>query len=97
MGSTPESGAQEMNSRSVTIRVPQPLHDLLREVIEKRSPELLPLLRGTAEVVIREDQKRDLQELIGDELSETGLRDDHEPNERGLALEQLIDIFSPYK
>lgn len=86
-----------MNSTSVTIRIPQPSFGLLREVLEKRAPELLPVLREGSEVVIREDQKRDIQELIGDEFSETGLRDDHEPNERGLALEKLIDVFSPYK
>lgn len=86
-----------MNSTSVTIRMPQPSFDLLREVIEKRAPELLPMLRAGSVVVIREDQKRDIQDLIGDEFAETGLHDNHEPNDRGLALEALIDVFSPYK
>ncbi|TAK52109.1 MAG: hypothetical protein EPO25_14670 [Gammaproteobacteria bacterium] len=97
LGSTSKSGAKPMNSTSVTIRLPQLSSDLLREVIEKRAPELLPMLREGSEVVIREDQKRDIQELIGDEFSQTGLRDDHEPNDRGLALEKLIDVFSPFK
>ena len=86
-----------MKSTSVTIQVPQPLFDLLREVLEKRAPELLPVLREGSVVVIRGDQKREIQEVVGDEFSETGLRDDYEPNERGLALERLIDVFSPYK
>ena len=86
-----------MNSTSVTNRMPQPSFDLFREVLEKRAPEPLPMLREGSEVVIREDHKRAIQELIGDEFSETGLRDNHEPNDRCLALEQLIDIFSPYQ
>jgi len=97
MGPTSESGAEPMNSTSVTIRMPQPAFDLLREVIEKRAPELLPMFREGSQVVVKEDQKRNIQELIGDEFAETGLRDDHEPNERGIALEELIDVFSPYK
>jgi hypothetical protein len=86
-----------MNSASVTIRVPLPLLDLLRDVLQKRAPELLPLMREGSEIVILEHQKRYIQDLVGDELSETGLRDDSEPNERGLALEKLIDVFSPYR
>lgn len=85
------------HSTSVTIRVPDRCFGLLREVLEKRAPELLSVLREESRVVIREDQKRDIQELIGDEFAETGLRDDHEPNERGLDLEKLIDVFSSYK
>jgi len=82
---------------SVSIRVPEPLFHLLREVLEKRAPELLHILRERSQVVLREDQKREIQELIGDEFAETGLREDHEPNARGLDLEKLIDLFSPYK
>jgi len=81
----------------VTIRVPESSFELLREVLEKRAPELLAVLREGSNVVIREDQNREIQELVGDEFAETGLRGDHEPNERGLALEKLIDMFSPYK
>ncbi|HVS11290.1 MAG TPA: hypothetical protein VMS76_15580, partial [Planctomycetota bacterium] len=62
---------------------------------ENRAPELLPVLRDGSQVLIREDQKRVIQELIGDEFVETGLRADDEPNDRGLDLETLIDVFSP--
>jgi hypothetical protein len=86
-----------MSSTLVTIKMSELCFRLLREVLEKRAPELLPVLREGSQVVIREDKRRDFQELIGDEFAETGLRDDHEPNDRGLALEKLIDVFSPYK
>ncbi len=81
----------------VTIRVPESSIGLLREVLEKRAPELMHVLRAGSTVVIREDQRREIQEVLGDEFAETGLREDHEPNDRGLALENLIDVFSPYK
>ena len=85
------------NSGEVTIRVPEGSVGLLREVLEKRAPELLYVLRAGSTVVIREDQRREIQEVLGDEFAETGLREDHEPNSRGLALENLIDVFSPYE
>jgi hypothetical protein len=37
------------------------------------------------------DERLVLQQAIADELVATGLRDDGEPNERGLRLESLID------
>ena len=86
-----------MNSSAlVTIHLPERLFRLLREVLEKRAPELSSVLRDGARVVLHEDQKRTVQELVGDEFAETGLRADDEPNQRGLDLEKLIDAFSPY-
>lgn len=85
------------NAAIVTIRVPEQSFGLLREVLEKRAPELVPVLREGSTVVIREDQRREIQELVGNEFAETGLRENHEPNDRGRALEKLIDAFSPYK
>jgi hypothetical protein len=84
------------SSALVTIRLPERLFGLLREVLERRAPELSSLLRDGGRVVLREGQKRAVQELVGDEFAETGLRDDDEPNQRGLDLEKLIDAFSPY-
>jgi hypothetical protein len=37
------------------------------------------------------DQREELRQILTDELMETGLGDDDEPNERGLLLEELID------
>ena len=84
------------SSDTVTIQLSDGLFELLPEVIERREPGLLAALRSGSQVMIREDQKRAIQELVGDELCETGLRIDDEPNAHGLELEQLIDAFSPY-
>jgi hypothetical protein len=84
------------SSALATIRLPERLFGLLREVLERRAPELSTVLREGSQVVIREDQKRVIQELVGDEFAETGLRSDDEPSQRGLDLEKLIDAFSPY-
>ena len=80
----------------MTIHLSEDLFGLLREVLEGRAPELSTVLCGESQVVIREDQKRVIQELVGDEFAETGLRGDDEPNQRGLDLERLIDAFSPH-
>jgi hypothetical protein len=85
------------DAESVAIRVPENSFGLLREVLERRAPQLLLALRDGFAVVIQEGQRREIQELVGDEFAETGVRENHEPNERGLALEKLIDVFSPYK
>ena len=66
---------------------------LLTEVISERRPELLPLLGQLGTVPLTDEQRENLREAIGIEFCETGLREDSEPNERGLALESLIDLL----
>ncbi|MFO0982589.1 MAG: hypothetical protein U1E76_12795 [Planctomycetota bacterium] len=82
---------------AVTIRLSEQGFRLLREVLEKRAPEFLSIFREDLQVNIRREQRRQLQELIGDELIDTGLQENDEPNARGLDLENLIDALSPYK
>ena len=84
------------SSPLTTICLPERLFELLRKIMERRAPALVTVLREGQHVVIREEQKRVIQELVGDELAETGLRSDDEPNQRGLDLEKLVDAFSPY-
>ena len=66
---------------------------LLREVVNKRRQGLKWIIEDTANLkeVYPDDLKETLCQLITDEFCETGLNDDDEPNERGLALESLID------
>lgn len=66
---------------------------LLREAITRRRPKLLPLLDQLGTVPLTDEQRENLREAIGIEFCETGLREDSEPNERGLALESLIDAL----
>ena len=70
---------------------------LLREVILNRAPQLQSVMGDGCAVNIRVEQLRQIQELLGDELCETGLERSHEPNRRGLLLEHLIDAFTPYR
>lgn len=63
----------------------------LRQVVEKREPELLPLVGLLGFVPLTTEQREQLRDIIGDELCETGLQEDSEPNGRGLQLEDLID------
>jgi hypothetical protein len=74
------------------VRVPQRLQNILREVMDKRQPGLLTHLTPAGELSLDAQQRFDLQQALGDELSDTGLGPDDEPNERGYAIEELIDL-----
>jgi len=64
---------------------------LLHSTIQKQQPGLLHLLTLFGKQQLTEDQREDLRQALIDEFIQTGLRDDSEPNERGLQLEDLID------
>jgi hypothetical protein len=68
---------------------------LLREVLERRAPDLLPTLLPKAEAnTLERDERLRLCELIGAEFAETGIDADSEPLPRGLKLEELIDVIN---
>ena len=69
----------------------QELRGLLREVAERHCPEYLGKLHGDDRFTA--DERLALQQATANELLVTGLRDDDEPNERGLRLELLIDFL----
>jgi hypothetical protein len=65
--------------------------ELLTEVIRKRCPHLIGLLASSQVTELTDFQRDELREAVTDEFCETGLREDDEPNERGLLLEDLVD------
>jgi len=65
---------------------------LLNEIVERRCPQYLAAL-GSGKILTGLETLA-IQQAIADELLATGLRDDDEPNERGLCLESLIDFLS---
>lgn len=75
------------------ILIPQRLRGLLLEVMAKRQPRLMECLSHDGELTLQVQQRLDMQNSLGDELCATGLRPDDEPNERGMAIEELIDIL----
>ena len=52
---------------------------------------LIGAVASLQKIQLTAEQREDLRQAVTDELIETGLRDDDEPNERGLLLEELID------
>lgn len=97
MGETEESGAGSMSSALIVIQLSESDFTLLREVIAKRAPELMSLLHGRQNVRLLGSQRVRIQSIVGDDLIETGFRDDDAPNDRGLALERIIDVLSPFR
>lgn len=75
----------------MALPLPSKMSELLSEVLWKRDPSMIGVVASLQEVQLSEDQREELRQAITDELMETGLRDDDEPNERGLMLEELID------
>ena len=59
--------------------------------MKKYHPEMLGMLKSPYNARLTSEQVFDLQQALGNELCETGLHEDDEPNQRGLELEELID------
>ncbi len=74
------------------VRIPQRLQQLLREVMGKYRPEMLPRFSPTGELSLTAEQREPLRQSLASELCENGLLSNDEPNDRGYALEELIDL-----
>lgn len=71
--------------------LPEHLSDLLREVVAKREPQLLPLVEKLESATISEELRTHLRDdLVADELCKTGFDPDDSVNARGILLEELI-------
>jgi hypothetical protein len=64
---------------------------VLRRVVEKRNPALLIRLDSLPERPLADDERETLRDLVSDEFTQLGLRDDDEPTPYGLFLESIID------
>lgn len=54
---------------------------------------MLYLLDSHEMISLTDEEREELRLAVAAELCESGLKDDDEPNERGLALEVLIDLL----
>jgi hypothetical protein len=69
---------------------------LLKEVIDRRQPELLYILPQLGEIPLTLEQRENLREALATELCETGLDESDEPNSRGREIEDLIDRLAHF-
>jgi len=65
------------------------LRDLLLECLQSR-PDLQNLVCSSEPVTLNPEQKNEIRILIGNELCRSGLKENDEPNRRGLDLEDLV-------
>ena len=72
------------------------LAGLLREVLHRRAPEL-DIEQTDDQFQLSQEQRQQVCELLGQELCASGLRDNDEPNARGLLIERLIDKLKPWQ
>ena len=75
----------------MALRLSQAMADVLREVIQNHRPDLLTILDSPVDVELTEQQRDDLRQAVTDEFCQTGLKENDEPNQRGLLLEEIID------
>jgi hypothetical protein len=66
------------------------LEQLVRSVIENRAPEHATLLDLVGSRPLTRDEREAIRDILADELTESGLGPDAEPNDRGLLLEAAI-------
>ena len=75
----------------MALRLPQAMADVLREVVQDHRPDLLTILESRENIELTEQQRDDLRQAVTDEFCQTGLKENDEPNQRGLLLEKIID------
>lgn len=64
---------------------------LVESVLRARAPEKVSVASALPDRPLSGDERELLRELLADELVETGLGPDDEPNERGRVIEDAID------
>jgi hypothetical protein len=64
---------------------------ILRETLMNRAPDFLNLFDSPEGVRLSTNQRDELRQIVTDEFCATGLRENDEPNARGLVLEDIID------
>jgi hypothetical protein len=69
---------------------------LLREVIWRRQPLLIPIIDAMGEAPLKEEDREMIRNVLADEFIETGLSGDDEPNERGIRLDNIIGLLMYY-
>ena len=75
-----------------SVHIPPRLQALLRKVIAQHHPEILGQLSPTGDLFLHGHQVEPLQAALLSSFCDSGLRSDDEPNQRGLFLEELIDL-----
>lgn len=63
----------------------------LYAIVERRKPDLLPIVASIRVIALTLSARDQLQELLADELVEAGLDQQDEPTAYGLEIEDLID------
>jgi hypothetical protein len=70
------------------------MEELLREVLEKRRPDLLKLIPPYREIDLTDFELDEVIDAVTDEFTATGLKEDDEPNQRGIRLDDLIGALA---
>jgi hypothetical protein len=67
--------------------------ELLQEIVAQCCPELLGRVQSAGIDGLSRSERETLADVLLDEFLTSGLREDYEPNPRGLEIDQLIEII----
>ncbi len=67
------------------------LRAFVQEVMLARSPEYASLISDVRRQALSAEQKENIRGILADELVDSGLGPDDEPNDRGRVIEAAID------
>jgi hypothetical protein len=65
-------------------------------IILRRQPLLLDIVGSLGESPLTEESREEIREVLVEELCESGLREDDEPNEYGRKVDDLIGLLMYY-
>jgi len=66
--------------------------DFILNLIKKVNNDLALIVQDTDFTNLSYENKIEIANILTDEFCATGINDDYEPNDRGLRVEELIDI-----
>lgn len=72
----------------------EPQSALLKEIVSRRCPQLAERTQSADISELDREERRTIIRALGSELMASGLDKDSEPTQRGLQIEQLIDIVN---
>lgn len=77
------------------IKIKKEEEELLLWVLCKRTPDLEMIAKNSRALILRHGIRKEICQVLADELCESGLNPDSEPNDYGFKLEHLNELMHP--
>lgn len=68
----------------------------MRSIFWRRAPRLLSQIESLGKMPLTQEKREELREVLCDEFTEVGLREDYEPTDYGKKVDDLIGVLGFY-